>query len=200
MYVALNLGGLIIQLTMGAQVVIPGLLFENTATPLIGASAGVFGVLMAGAFLAPNATVLLFFIIPMKLRTLAYALVALAVLTIFFGGNNAGGEAGHLGRRRGVLEQEPRDDDLRAHRELDDQPAEVERHVHERAEERGAARPAAGGPVAGGPVAGRGRPHPGQGARQGAREPRRSREADPPRRVGPRPVTPPASRRYAWRR
>jgi hypothetical protein len=57
----------------------------------------VFGVLMAGAFLAPRATVLLFFILPMQLRTLAYALVALALYSIIFGGSNAGGEAGHLG-------------------------------------------------------------------------------------------------------
>jgi len=39
---------------------VPGLLFNATGTPLIGASAGVFGVLVGGAFLAPNVMVLLF--------------------------------------------------------------------------------------------------------------------------------------------
>jgi len=76
---------------------IPFVLPNDPTTPLVGASAGIFGVIMAAAFLAPTAQVLLFFILPMRLRTLAYALVAIALLTIFFGFNNAGGEAGHLG-------------------------------------------------------------------------------------------------------
>ncbi|UCD73926.1 MAG: rhomboid family intramembrane serine protease [Phycisphaerales bacterium] len=96
MYVVLNLGGLAANRLFGFDGV-PVLLFNDISTPLIGASAGVYGVLMAGAFLAPNATVLLFFILPMRLKTLAYAIVVIAFLTIIFGGENAGGEAGHLG-------------------------------------------------------------------------------------------------------
>jgi len=76
---------------------LPFLLPNNPTTPLIGASAGVFGVIMAAAYLMPRATVLVFFVIPMQLRNLAYALVGVALLTIFFGGDNAGGEAAHLG-------------------------------------------------------------------------------------------------------
>ena len=91
LYLILNLGGYV----FGDD--IPGLLFNDTATPLVGASAGVFGILLAGAFLAPNIRVLLFFFIPMKLSTLAYSLVALALFTVLFGRNNAGGEAAHLG-------------------------------------------------------------------------------------------------------
>ena len=91
MYLILNLGGHIV----GQDV--PILLFSDTSTPLIGASAGVFGVLIAGAFLAPNVKVLVFFLIPMKLATMAYIIVAIALFTVFFGGNNAGGEAAHLG-------------------------------------------------------------------------------------------------------
>lgn len=97
MYAMLNLGGIVAAMVLGSEVRIPGLLFNSPAVPLVGASAGVFGVLMAGAYLAPRATVLLFFVIPMKLRTLAYALVAVALFSIFFGARNAGGEAGHLG-------------------------------------------------------------------------------------------------------
>ncbi|MCH8343096.1 MAG: rhomboid family intramembrane serine protease [Planctomycetes bacterium] len=97
MYCLLNLSGYVATQFFGSDVQIRGLLFNNPNTPLIGASAGVFGVLMAGAFLAPNATVLLFLFLPMRLRTLAYALVALALFWVIRGGPNAGGEAGHLG-------------------------------------------------------------------------------------------------------
>lgn len=97
LYALLNLGGIAASLMLGDDVNVPGLLFNDTYVPLIGASAGVFGVLMAGAFLAPSAIVLLFFIIPMRLWVVAYGLVLLALWTVVFGGNNAGGEAGHLG-------------------------------------------------------------------------------------------------------
>ncbi len=91
LYLILNLGGYIFDDS------IPGLLFNDTATPLVGASAGVFGILLAGAFLAPNVKVLVFFIIPMRLSTMAYLLVVVALFTVIFGKNNAGGEAAHLG-------------------------------------------------------------------------------------------------------
>ncbi len=97
LYSLLNLGGVVATMMAGEEVRVPGLLFNDTYMPLIGASAGVFGVLMAGAYLAPNAMVLLFFILPMRLSTVAYGLVILALFTIITGGNNAGGEAGHLG-------------------------------------------------------------------------------------------------------
>ncbi len=75
-----------------------GVLNVNAYTPLIGASAGVFGVLIGGAQIAPNVTVMLLFPpIPMKLKTLAWALLALAAYTVFTRGHNAGGEAAHLG-------------------------------------------------------------------------------------------------------
>lgn len=91
LYLILNVGGYV----FGESV--PGLLFHDTGTPLVGASAGVFGVLLAGAFMAPNVKVLVFFIIPMRLSTMAYGLVLLALFTVLFGRNNAGGEAAHLG-------------------------------------------------------------------------------------------------------
>jgi hypothetical protein len=97
MFLLLNLGGFIVQTYFGSNVTVPALIFDSPYTPLIGASAGVFGVLMAGAHIVPNANVLLFFILPMRLATLAYALVAIALITVIFGGHNAGGEAGHLG-------------------------------------------------------------------------------------------------------
>lgn len=97
LYTLLNLGGFALTLFGFDEIGIPGLLFNSPATPLVGASAGVFGVLMAGAFLAPRAMVLLFFIIPMPLWVLAYGLVIFALFVLITGGHNAGGEAGHLG-------------------------------------------------------------------------------------------------------
>lgn len=93
-YLLLNLGG-----NMFGD--IPPFLPADPRIPLVGASAGVFGVLLAMAYLRPNdvITLLLFFIIPlsMRIRTLAYGLVVLALFIVYTGGNNAGGEAGHLG-------------------------------------------------------------------------------------------------------
>jgi membrane associated rhomboid family serine protease len=75
-----------------------GLLTMDVHTPLIGASAGVYGVLIAAARMAPSAWVqLLFPPIPMQLRTLAWIMIGMAVLVVFTRGSNAGGEAAHLG-------------------------------------------------------------------------------------------------------
>ena len=84
LYLILNLGGILV----GEDV--PILLFNDTSTQLIGASAGVFGILLAGAFLAPNVKVLVLFVIPMKLSTMAYLFVALALFAVIRGSSNAG--------------------------------------------------------------------------------------------------------------
>lgn len=91
MYLVLNLGGVLV----GKDV--PVLLFNDTSSRLVGASAGVFGVLLAGAFLAPKVRVLVFFVFPMQLSTMAYLLVCLALYSVIKGTGNAGGEAAHLG-------------------------------------------------------------------------------------------------------
>jgi membrane associated rhomboid family serine protease len=64
---------------------------------LVGASAGVLGVVVACAVVAPNMTVLLMFVFPMQIRVLAILAVGLAALVLITGGENAGGEAAHLG-------------------------------------------------------------------------------------------------------
>ncbi|MCW5757553.1 MAG: rhomboid family intramembrane serine protease [Phycisphaeraceae bacterium] len=92
MYLLLNFLGGVIGISL------PGLLMNDPATPLIGASAGVFGVVMACAYIAPNAVVQLIFPpIPMKMKTFAYGFVALALVMLLIGSTNAGGEAAHLG-------------------------------------------------------------------------------------------------------
>jgi membrane associated rhomboid family serine protease len=75
-----------------------GILYQGANTALIGASAGIFGVLIAAARVAPDTTVMLMFPpIPMKLKVLAWILIGIAVYQILNAGPNAGGEAAHLG-------------------------------------------------------------------------------------------------------
>jgi len=76
---------------------LPGVLVSDIYTPLIGASAGCFGVLIASAFVAGNETMLFFGIIPMKVRTGAYLMAGLAALNLLYAGKNAGGDAAHVG-------------------------------------------------------------------------------------------------------
>ena len=73
------------------------LLKDGPATPLVGASAGIFGILIAAAVVAPSAIVLVMGVIPVQLKTLAWVLLGIAVYTVLTSGNNAGGQAAHLG-------------------------------------------------------------------------------------------------------
>lgn len=91
MYVFLNLLGM-----MGIP--LPGVLQTPPNTPLVGASAGVFGVIMACAYIAPNTVVQLIFPpIPLKMKWLAYGYVGLSLFNLLIGGSNAGGDAAHIG-------------------------------------------------------------------------------------------------------
>lgn len=97
-YLFLNLVGKIVILNAPGLNFIPGLLFHDTTVPLVGASAGVFGVIMACAKIEPNTVVqLLFPPIPLKLRWMAYIYFIMAAANLLFGGNNAGGDAAHIG-------------------------------------------------------------------------------------------------------
>jgi membrane associated rhomboid family serine protease len=74
------------------------LLIASPDVPMIGASAGVYGVLFAAARLAPDARVMVLFIPhPVKLKWVAIGLVVLSLFIVFTSGRNAGGEAAHLG-------------------------------------------------------------------------------------------------------
>lgn len=79
-----------------------GILNYAPGTPLVGASAGLFGVLIGCAVIAPNARVqLLFPPVEMTMRTMAFVYIGIAVAVVFMfgqsGQGNAGGEAAHLG-------------------------------------------------------------------------------------------------------
>ena len=93
-YLASGTGGALTFLVLGKL----GWLQAGAYTQLVGASAGVFGAVVAAAVLSPNSTVrLLFPPVTLRTRTLALIFVGLAVLTIWDRGENAGGEAAHLG-------------------------------------------------------------------------------------------------------
>ncbi|MEM7628116.1 MAG: rhomboid family intramembrane serine protease [Planctomycetota bacterium] len=94
LYLTLNLAG---NIAAGMGLSVPGLLINDASTPLIGASAGVFGVILACARLSPNSQVFIFGVIPMRLRTFAFGYVGLAAFNLLALGNNAGGDAAHLG-------------------------------------------------------------------------------------------------------
>lgn len=98
-YLALNLFGFVLiqYVNPGLKGLVPALLFDDIFTPLVGASAGVFGVLMAAARIAPDSIVDVLLIIPMKLRTAVYIFLGLAALNLLRSGPNAGGDAAHVG-------------------------------------------------------------------------------------------------------
>ena len=66
--------------------------------PLVGASASIYGVMVACAFMYPDVQIsLLFPPVTLRLRTFALIIIGIASATILFNLGNAGGEAGHLG-------------------------------------------------------------------------------------------------------
>lgn len=75
---------------------IPGLLLYPMEVPLIGASACVFGVLAACLRIAPDRTILLFFILPMKVKVLVWLVLIYEFYSVMFTGVDGGGAA-HLG-------------------------------------------------------------------------------------------------------
>ena len=96
LYLILNLLGWLATTQLGAGNTFL-LLVNDPWMPLIGASAGVFGVLMASAYIAGDDIMYVFMVIPMKIRTGAYLLTAGALINILMSSGNAGGDAAHLG-------------------------------------------------------------------------------------------------------
>jgi membrane associated rhomboid family serine protease len=74
----------------------PTLLVQSIHVPMVGASAGIFGVMLAAAYLAPDRPVYTLFVV-MPLKYFAWIMMAVAAYTVLVNGNNAGGQAAHLG-------------------------------------------------------------------------------------------------------
>ncbi|MEM9252233.1 MAG: rhomboid family intramembrane serine protease [Planctomycetota bacterium] len=74
-----------------------GVVVTNPASPLVGASGGVLGILAGAAMIAPDMKILLMFILPIKLKYVCWAVLFIAVAVVIGSGENAGGEAAHLG-------------------------------------------------------------------------------------------------------
>lgn len=64
--------------------------------PAVGASGCIYGLLGIVAVLFPQATVYIYFLFPLKIRTAAYIFGAISLYTIIERGSNYGGEACHL--------------------------------------------------------------------------------------------------------
>jgi membrane associated rhomboid family serine protease len=91
-------GPLTYTLLWGLGILLPegrGILPE-LMTPMVGASAGIFGVLLAAAYLSPDRLIYIYFI-ELPLKVFAWIMMAIAAYTVLTNGGNAGGEAAHLG-------------------------------------------------------------------------------------------------------
>jgi len=64
--------------------------------PAVGASGCIYGLLGIVAVLFPHATVYVYFLFPIKIRTAAFIFAGIALLTVLQRGANYGGEACHL--------------------------------------------------------------------------------------------------------
>lgn len=95
-YLTCGVGGAAFFVLLTYLEILPAL---SLVTPLVGASAGIYGMIVAVAILVPQMRVaLLFPPITLTMRKLALVVIAIAVGVIIFGiGDNEGGEAGHLG-------------------------------------------------------------------------------------------------------
>lgn len=92
-YLLSGIGGAMLYLAL----LVSGHFVSLNWTPLIGASAGIFGVLIASTRIAPNSIALLFGFFPMRLRTATWLFIAYGVFQVSFRRTNWGGEAAHLG-------------------------------------------------------------------------------------------------------
>jgi hypothetical protein len=97
LFLLLNALGLAWYSWKGEQFLLPGLLFNDPYLPLIGASGGVYGIILAAAWLRPDDDILVFYVLPVRFKHFALVLIGVSVLTLLQNGANAGGEAAHLG-------------------------------------------------------------------------------------------------------
>lgn len=88
---------LLLNLLGALNIPFPDFLKTGIYTPLLGASAGVYAVVIGCGRLMPKAQVWVFGIIPMPLGLCSLGFVAIAAFNLIQSGPNAGGDAAHLG-------------------------------------------------------------------------------------------------------
>jgi membrane associated rhomboid family serine protease len=74
-----------------------GLISGDFGGPMVGASAGIFGLIAAFSILSPDSTILLAFVIPLRARYFLPIIIALSVLFLFVGSNDGIAHGAHLG-------------------------------------------------------------------------------------------------------
>jgi membrane associated rhomboid family serine protease len=85
-------------LTMALVSLVPGLLPHGIRTPMIGASAAIYGMLAGLAARLPGLRVRLFFPpVELTMRALAAIAIGISLLMLMSSSRNIGGEASHLG-------------------------------------------------------------------------------------------------------
>jgi len=89
-YTLCGLAGNIFYTILGSRGVI------DPAMPAVGASGCIYGLLGIVAVLFPHATVYVYFLFPIKIRTAAFIFGGIALFSIIQRGHNYGGEACHL--------------------------------------------------------------------------------------------------------
>jgi len=90
-----GIGGALFFTLLAIIGLLPG---DDFQVELVGASAGIYGMLVGAAVISPNMRVRLFFAVELSMRQ--FALLVLAISTVMIlakMGGNEGGEAGHLG-------------------------------------------------------------------------------------------------------
>jgi membrane associated rhomboid family serine protease len=94
-YLACGAAGAAMYMLLSAANVIHSV--DGFEVPLVGASAGIFGVLVAAAKVAPGMNIYVLLTFPIPIRVLVGAYLAMALYQVITSGDNAGGEAAHLG-------------------------------------------------------------------------------------------------------
>lgn len=95
-YLICGVGGAVFFVLLVYLGMLPGMDYYAT---LVGASAGIYGIMVAVAVLAPSMKVSLIFLpISLSMRQVALICLGVSVVIVLFEiGTNSGGEAGHLG-------------------------------------------------------------------------------------------------------
>jgi membrane associated rhomboid family serine protease len=75
---------------------IPMNFLPTSDTKMVGASAGIFGIMLAAAYLEPDRRIYVYFF-DISLKYFAWIMVGIAAYTVIANGYNAGGQAAHIG-------------------------------------------------------------------------------------------------------